>query len=290
MPELPEVETTVRELEKKIQNKKILDVFIESPSLIKKPPLSVFKKEIVGKKIVKIWRKGKNILINLSSQKILLIHQKLTGHLLLGKWKKENKKWVPLSDNPYLKENVNLFLRVLFLLDNGDFLALSDLRKFAKIELWDEKELLKSEEFKKIGPDALEISFEEFKEGLRKKRKKPIKEVLMDQSVIAGIGNIYSDEILWRSKIHPLKKIEKLSERDLKKIFFVMKEVLKKAIVLKGESISDYRTPSGKKGNFDQERKVYRRKGEKCYRCKGIIKRIKIKSRGSYFCPSCQKI
>jgi len=290
MPELPEVETTVRELEKKILNRKIVSVFIESPSLIKRPSLSIFKKEIIGKKIIKVWRKGKNVLINLYPQKILLIHQKLTGHLLIGKWKKEDKKWIPVSENPYLKEGVNLFLRILFLLDNGEFLALSDLRKFAKIELWNERELLESKEFKEIGPDALSVSFEEFKERLRKKAKKPIKEVLMDQSVISGIGNIYSDEILWRAKIHPLKKIEKFSEKDFKNVFLIMKELLKKAIILKGESISDYRTPSGEKGEFDKERKVYRREKEKCYRCHHPIERIKIKSRSSYFCPFCQKL
>jgi len=290
MPELPEVETTVRELEKKILNKKIVNVFIESPSLIKRPSFSIFKKEIIGKKIIKVWRKGKNILINLYPEKILLIHQKLTGHLLIGKWKKKGEKWIPVSENPYLKEGVNLFLRILFLLDNGEFLALSDLRKFAKIELWNEKDFLESKEFKEIGPDALSVSFEEFKERLRKKAKKPIKEVLMDQSVISGIGNIYSDEILWRAKIHPLKKIEKLSEKDLKNVFLIMKKLLKKAIVLKGESISDYRRPSGEKGEFDKERKVYRREKEKCSRCSHSIGRIKIKSRSSYFCPFCQKL
>ncbi|MGB9598268.1 MAG: bifunctional DNA-formamidopyrimidine glycosylase/DNA-(apurinic or apyrimidinic site) lyase [Minisyncoccales bacterium] len=290
MPELPEVETTVNELKEKITSRTIRGLFIESPSLIKRPRPEIFKKEVLGKKIKKIWRKGKNILFELSREKILLIHQKLSGHLLVGKWKKERGKWISLAENPSLKENINLFLRVIFLLDNKEMLALSDLRKFAKLELWDKKELLQSETFKKIGPDALKISFEEFEKRLLEKRKRPIKEVLMNQEVIAGIGNIYSDEILWRAKIHPLKKIEKLSKKELKEIFLKMKKVLKKAILLKGESISDYRRPSGEKGYFDQERKVYRREKEKCYSCSNLIKRIKLGSRSSYFCPSCQKL
>lgn len=288
MPELPEVETTVRELRKKIIGHKILNVFIESPSLIKKPSPEIFKKEVLNKEITGIWRKGKNIIFELSDNKIILVHQKLTGHLLVGQWEKIKNEWVP-KNNPLLKDPVNRFIRVIFLLSNNEMLALSDLRKFAKIELWEKDDLLNSKEFKKIGPDALEVNFEEFKKRLLKRKNKTIKEALMDQTIIAGIGNIYSDEILWRVKIHPLKRVKNLSENEFKTIFSTMKDVLKKGILLKGESISDYRRPSGEKGNFDQERMVYRRAGEKCPRCSTLIKRIKIGARSSYFCPHCQK-
>jgi formamidopyrimidine-DNA glycosylase len=112
----------------------------------------------------------------------------------------------------------------------------------------------------------------------------------MDQNVISGIGNIYSDEILWQAKIHPFKDISKLSEEELKEIYLAMKEILKKAIAAKGESISDFRRITGEKGGFDPLRKVYRREGEKCPRCGTIIKRIKIGGRSAHFCPTCQKL
>lgn len=288
MPELPEVETTVQELRKKIIGKKILNVFVETPKLIKNLSLENFKKEVKNKEIKDVWRKGKNIIFELSDNNILLVHQKLTGHLLLGRWEKIKNEWVA-KENSFLKEPVNRFIRVVFLLSNNEMLALSDLRKFAKIEFWKKEDFLNSKEFKQIGPDALDVDFEDFKKRLLARKNKSIKEALMDQTIIAGIGNIYSDEILWRAKIYPLKKISSLSENDFKTIFLTMKNLLKKAILLKGESISDYRRPNGEKGNFDQERMVYRRAGEKCSRCSFLIKRIKIGARSSYFCPHCQK-
>lgn len=288
MPELPEVETTVRDLKKEILGKKILDIWTDSKKLIKMP-FEKFKKEIKGRKIENIWRRGKNIIFDLDFEKFLLIHQKLTGHLLLGKWKIEKGKPMTLIKGA-LEDPVNQFIHIIFYLSDKRQLALSDLRKFAKVELLEKKELEK--ELKKLGPEPLEkdFTFEKFKEVLGKKKKGKIKEALMDQKVIAGIGNIYSDEILWKAKIHPLKDIKKLKEKDLKRIYLSMKEILKKAIELGGESISDYRRVSGEKGYFDKERKVYRREGEKCLLCGSKIKRIKLKGRSSYFCPSCQKI
>lgn len=288
MPELPEVETTVRDLRKEILNKKFLDLWTDSKKLIKMP-FKKFKKEIKGRKIENIWRRGKNIIFDLDSKKFLLIHQKLTGHLLLGKWKIEKGKVKSLIKGA-LEEPVNQFVHLIFYLSDQRQLALSDLRKFAKVELLEKEKLEK--ELGKLGPEPLEkdFTFEKFKEVLQKKKKGKIKEVLMDQSVIAGIGNIYSDEILWKAKIHPLKDLKKLKEEELERIYLSMKEILKKAIELGGESISDYRRISGERGYFDKERKVYRREGEKCFLCKSKIKRIKLKGRSSYFCPSCQKL
>jgi len=169
-------------------------------------------------------------------------------------------------------------------------LALSDLRKFAKVEILTKEELEK--EMEKLGPEPLDkdFTFEKFKERILKKKKGKIKQVLMDQEVIAGIGNIYSDEILWKAKIHPFKRVGKLSEEELKKIYKAMREILPKAIEVGGESISDYRRPSGEKGGFDILRKVYRREGEKCFRCGAKIKRVKLGQRSAHFCPVCQKL
>jgi len=290
MPELPEVETTVRGLQKKVLGRTFIDIWTDSPKLIKKPKsFERFKKEIKGIRIQKIWRRGKNIIFNLSGDRTLLIHQKLTGHLLFGKWKKENDKW-QVSVGP-LSERINSYIHLLFIFDNGQMLALSDLRKFAKVELWRSKELAGSKELKKLGPEPLEknFNFRKFKETLKEKKGK-IKQVLMNQEVITGIGNIYSDEILFKAKIHPLRKISDLKTEELKRIYRAMKRILQLAIDLQGESISDYRIPTGERGNFDKERKAYRKTGEKCSRCRTLIKRIKIGERSAYFCPRCQKL
>jgi formamidopyrimidine-DNA glycosylase len=290
MPELPEVETTVLGLKKEVLGKKFLNCFAETKKIIKKPKnFELFKREIKGTTIEKIWRRGKNIIFELSNGKFMLIHLKLTGHFLIGKWKRKNKEWIPIEGSEALKDPMNRFLRVIFFLDDGRQLALSDLRKFAKIEILNKEELEKT--FSKIGPEPLDENFtlEKFKEILNKVKKGKIKKVLMDQQKIAGIGNIYSDEILWEAKIHPAKDVKNLKEKEIESIFKAIKKILKKGIESGGESISDFRKITGEKGEFDKERKVYRREGEKCFRCESKIKRIKFGQRSSYFCPVCQK-
>jgi len=293
MPELPEVETTINILKKtkpRILGAVFLDIWTDSPSLIKKPKdLLQFKKEIKGKKIERIRRRGKNIIFGLSSGKNLLIHQKLTGHLLLGEWKRQDNKWQALVKGPLTEDPMNRFLHLIFYLDNGKQLALSDLRKFAKLEVLSEEELKK--ELGSLGPEPLDKSFtfEKFKEGVLKKKNKAIKQVLMDQGVIAGIGNIYSDEILFEARINPFRKIRELNEKELKEIYSAMKKILSLGIKLQGASVADYRLPWGAKGGFDRLIKVYRKEGQRCPRCGAIIKRQKIGGRSAHFCPKCQK-
>lgn len=304
---MPEVETIVRDLQKAILGRKIEDVWSDFEKMIKKPKnFQEFKKEIKGRKIGKIWRRGKNILFELSGNKTLLIHQKLTGHLLLGKWSiriaqpSPSARGIRMRPSEYeikslisgpLEETVNSYIHLIFYLDNGRQLALSDLRKFAKIELWNKEDLEQSKEFQSLGPEPLEKNFTLNKfEDCFKNKKGKIKQALMDQTVIAGIGNIYSDEILWEAKIHPFKDILQLDEKELGKIYQAMRKILPKAIELRGESISDFRRLSGEKGYFDKERKVYRREGEKCPRCQTTIKRIKLAGRSAHFCPNCQKV
>ena len=169
-------------------------------------------------------------------------------------------------------------------------MGLSDLRKFAKVLIADEKDFKNLEDVKNIGPDPLKPSFQ-FNQfvGLIRKKKGVIKKILMDQNVISGIGNIYADDILFAAKIHPLKKVEKLNDKELKSIFEAIKKILKKAIKLRGTSTSDYRDTAGKEGKYTEARLVYQREGEKCLRGNGIIKRIKIGGRSAHFCPVCQK-
>ena len=287
MPELPEVETTVKGLNKKVLNRTFVDVVSDWEKMVKIPKnFDAFKKELKGKKIKKVWRRAKNVIFELSDGYSLLIHQKMTGHLMVSKWRAENDKWIPDKRGP-LDEKINLFIHIIFFLDNHEMIALSDLRKFAKVELWKTEEMLK--EFEKLGPEPLDksFSFKKFKERLAGKRGK-VKQVLMNPEIITGIGNIYSNEALWWAKINPQKDVSALSEKELKLLYVSIKKVLEAGIRLGGESFSDYRNIYGERGHFDDERKVYKREKQKCSRCGEIIKRLKFGGRSAFFCPKCQ--
>ena len=292
MPELPEVQTTVNGLNKKVLNKTFINVWSDWKKIVKKPKsFGDFVKEIRNKKIKKIWRRAKNIIFDLSEGYSLLIHQKMTGHLLVGIWELKNDVWVPKDKKSPLNDPYNRFIHLIFFLDDGNMMALSDARKFAKVELWKTKDLLEAKEFKSIGPEPLDKSFTFKKiQDIFKNKRGKIKQVLMKPEVIAGIGNIYSSEILWYTKIHPEKDVSELSPRELKAIYDATKKVLALGVKLGGESFSDYRKPDGTKGDFDTERKAYKREGQKCRRCKTLIRRIHFGGRSAFFCPSCQKL
>jgi len=289
MPELPEVETIVNDLKLKVLGRTFIDLWTDADGLIKRPKkFSDFKKGVAGEKIQSVRRRGKNIVFELSGGKAMLIHQKMTGHLLLGKWSKAAQGWKPEVFGPIADDPMNRFLHLIFWLDDGTMLALSDMRKFAKAELWGAKDLRESQETD-LGPEPLEpeFSFEKFKDRLKDKKGK-IKQVLMDQEAIAGIGNIYSDEILFQAKVAPFRSVSSLSDEELKEIYKAAKEILKKAIKARGASVSDFRDLQGEKGGFQKLAKVYRREGEKCPECSAIIKREKMGGRSAHFCPNCQ--
>jgi formamidopyrimidine-DNA glycosylase len=290
MPELPEVETIVRELKVKVLERTFIDLWTDTKKLVKIPGFEEFKKEIIGETIKEVSRRGKNIIFDLSQGKVLLIHQKMTGHLLLGKWEKSGSGWRSMVPGPMADDKMNSYLHLIFWLDDGRMLALSDLRKFAKVELWEAEDFYKSEYFNRLGPEPLDkkFSLEKFKSRLQGKPGK-IKQILMDQSVIAGIGNIYADEILWSARVSPFRQADSLSARELESIYKAMEETLKKAIKVRGSSMSDYRTLSGEKGGYQLISKVYRHEGEKCPNCGNIIQREKIAGRSAHFCPKCQK-
>jgi len=275
MPELPEVQTTISGLNKFLPGLKIRDVWSDWQKMIKFPKsFTMFKKEIIGEKIIKADRRGKNILISLSGNKTLLVHMKMTGSLFYGK-------------DPGVK-----FIHFSLSLSNGKKLILSDLRKFAKVLVWPTDKLSELSDINKIGPDALAkgLSLKKFKEALRKKPNGKIKQVLMDQNIIAGIGNIYSDEILWCAGIQPLRKVSDIKESEFGKIYKKMLLILKKAISLGGDSMSDYRNIYGEKGRYQDHHRAYHREDKPCLKkgCKGKIKRIKVGGRSACFCPVCQ--
>lgn len=289
MPELPEVETIVRDLRKEVLHRTFIDIWTDAANMIKKDTLENFKKGLIGKEIIGVRRRAKNVLIDLSDGYVLLIHQKIAGHLLFGKWKLEKNHWMSEKDGPLLCDPINNYIHVVFTLDNKSQIALSDARKFAKAELWKREELEKSEDFLKIGPEPLEdnFTFSDFKK-LFEKKKGRIKQVLMDQNFISGIGNIYASEIIFKSKIHPEEEIKNLDEKDLKNIYNATREILTKAIELRGDSFSDFRTLYGEKGEAQGMNKVYQKDGQPCPRCGGTIKRITQGGRGTFFCPKCQ--
>jgi len=299
MPELPEVQTVVSDLQKNLPGKKIEDVWVGWKKLIKNPKTeALFKKELIGKKFLNAKRVGKNILINLSGNTTLLIHQKMTGHMLYGKWSKNGSDWLSIEEGPHKEDPYNRFIRLIFFLSNGKHLALCDMRKFAKVLIWPTDRMAELKDINKLGPDPTEKSFDfkKFKEVLKNPKDKSrarngkIKFVLMDQNVIAGIGNIYADEILWAAGVHPFRETKKLTETELKNIFKNIKPILQKSIKARGTSSSDFRDASGKRGNFQKFLKVYQKKGEKCAKKDGgIIERVKSNGRSSHFCPIHQK-
>ncbi len=291
MPELPEVETIVNGLEGVLPGLKIRDVWTDFKKYVKFPKsFGKFKEEVVGKKILGTERKGKNILIHLSGNMTLLVHQKMTGHLLYGKWTKTNGKWKSALPGPLRDDPENRFIHLLFFLSNGHQLALCDMRKFAKVLLWPTDKLTRLKDIKELGPDPFDkkLTLEKFKERLRGSRA--IKQVLMDPKTIAGIGNIYADEILWAAGVHPAKKTNELDENEIKKIYASVKPILRRAIKARGSSYIDYRDAFGEKGRYQKMHYAYQMTGTRCQKGDGgIIKKIKIGSRSAHFCSAHQR-
>lgn len=290
MPELPEVQTVVNDLNKRIIGRRIINVWSDWQKTVKKPDFKKFVYLIKEKKILKIERRAKNLLFYLSDDLMMLSHLKMTGHWLIGKWEIKNMGVIPLEPKEVITDPYNKYIHLIFYLDNGKMLALSDLRKFAKILLGTTEEIKNLEEIKKLGPEPLDRSFkiEEFIKLIKSERGK-IKQVLMNQEVISGIGNIYADEILWLAKIHPFKPANKLSEKELREVYKDIKIILNKSLKLRGTSSSDYRDTAGKKGEYHKHLLAYQREGEKCNRCGTLIKRVKLGGRSAHYCPKCQK-
>jgi len=309
MPELPEVTTTVNGLKKALKGLSFLDVWTD---LAKDNPIkqfrntikdttffNKFRKEIKNSKVISVERRAKNILINLSNNQTILIHLKMTGHIIVGKYHKtrntKHTTWKPdINERQELHDPYNRFIHAVFPLSNGKAMVFCDSRKFGKITMLPSKDIHGSIHLKDLGLEPLEdiFTFKIFKERLLSKPNKNIKTVLMDQSLVVGIGNIYSDEMLWLSGINPESKFESIPEKSLKLLFTSMQKVLNKGIDFGGDSMSDYRNVEGKRGNFQNHHNVYRKKGEKCGKkgCKGVIIRKVLDGRSAHFCDTHQKL
>jgi len=291
MPELPEVQTIVSDLNQKIVGYTIVDFWSDWPKAIKNLSLEKFKREIKNRKILGARRIGKNIFIDLSNNKTLYIHLKMTGHLLVKSAKLKVK-----SSNDYFSDKVNQYIHHIWKLEakklkpeklNVEF---SDVRKFAKIVLDDTKKINALPEIKKLGIDVMDKKFtlKKFEEILEKRKNRAVGLVLMEQELMSGIGNIYRSEILRLANILPQRKIEYLSSQERIKLYRAIFIVLKKAIKMRGTSDSDYRDTFGAPGNFQKVLKVYRKTGKKCPRCATIIKKSTLGQRSIFYCPKCQ--
>lgn len=285
MPELPEVQTIISDLNGKIKGDIITGFWSDFGKSIKGKSIGKFEKEIKGRRILGARRAGKNIFIDLSGEKTLYIHLKMTGHLLVkDKISKKRKE-------DFFSERVNQYIHHIFYIGKDKTLEFSDLRKFGKIVLDDTGKISKLKEIKHLGIDAMDgrFNFKKFEEMLERKRKMQIGLFLMDQGLISGIGNIYRSEILFESGILPERKAESLTAREKKAILKSIKKVLEKAIRYRGTSDSDYRDTSGAPGGFQKIMKVYNREKQKCKKCGTIIVRKKFGQRSVFFCPVCQK-
>ena len=284
MPELPEVQTTVDGLNKTVKGKQIVSVstsyksvYYKGKSEIKNPLFfKTFQRKVVKQTILKAERRAKNILIHLSSGDTILTHMKMTGYFFYN----------PPQDAKHI--------RLQFVLGDGKTLALSDMRKFAKVTLIPTDLLGESLHLKGLGPEPLDKNFQFriFNLQLNKRPKGKIKQVLMDPRVIAGIGNIYSDEILWRAGVHPLSRVDKIPKKNLEMMFKATKETLAKGIEFGGDSNVDYRNIYGEKGLFQEHHRAYQRHKKPCLKrgCPGILEKMKIGGRSAHFCPVHQKL
>ncbi|GAG66366.1 unnamed protein product [marine sediment metagenome] len=281
MPELPEVETIRRGLQKQIKNKQIKDIVINVDKIVKKPSLREFITKIKGKKIKEIDRRGKYIIIHLDSRNKLIVHLGMTGLLIYP------------YDNKIIEKEINpKHNHLIFTFTDDTKLVFNDVRKFGKIFLV--SNINEVESIAKLGVEPLEDYFTEevFIQILNKKKNGKIKSFLMKQEFITGLGNIYANEVLYRSNIHPLRPVSSLNKKEIKNLYQQIKLVLGEAVKLRGSTVADeaYRDTDGKKGKFAKKLQVYARKGEPCIKCGHSIEVARIEGRSSFICPQCQKI
>ncbi|MFH2068079.1 MAG: bifunctional DNA-formamidopyrimidine glycosylase/DNA-(apurinic or apyrimidinic site) lyase [Candidatus Omnitrophota bacterium] len=268
MPELPEVETIRRQLVKDLVGKKIQAVKILVPKLIKETSPVFFQRKIIGREIGNIRRRGKYLIFDLKPSLYLQVHLKLSGQLLYSS-----------GSEPKIRHHV------LFLFQDGSRLYYHDLRRFGGFTLRREDPEIKLN----LGPEPLtpDFTFECWKQIIFGKNSR-IKTFLLDQQRIAGLGNIYATEALFRAGIHPDRRVSALQPAETKKLYRAIKSTLKEALKAGGTSIQDYLKPDGSYGKFQNSLFVYRRKGQPCRCCGNLVRVQKDGSRSTYFCPSCQ--
>lgn len=278
MPELPEVETVARGLQKSIAGRRIVSIRLGKTDFIDDP--GALEQHLPGRQIEAVERYGKFMLLRLSARAnagengdaeaaSLLVHLGMTGQLA-----------------PYAAAQPSAkHTHVWFGLDDGRELRYTDPRRFGRMAYLTGAVL--AEELTAFGADPLLVSGEEFAGRIRS-RSAQVKALLLNQSVLRGVGNIYADESLWRAKIHPMRRGAELSKKQAQVLWRVLQDVLRKAIVAGGSSISDFLDAEGQPGEYQRHHRAYGREGKRCYRCGDAIRRVIVAGRSSYFCPKCQ--
>ena len=287
MPELPEVEVVKQSLDKKIKEKKVKKVLVRNRNLRKKVP-SKFEKFFLNQKILKVGRFSKYLILHFHNKKKCLIHLGMSGTIHFVKKNKKNRITNTSFYNSPKLPNKHNHIEIFF---DDCKIVYNDPRRFGFFEIVENEEFLKKK-FNHLGPEPFNSNYtlNYIYSKLRGKQKN-IKNFLIDQNFVSGIGNIYASEILFLSEINPIKKAKNLKKNDCKKILINSKKVLLEAINKGGSSIKDFKNISGNYGGFQSEFKVYQREGLKCKRtnCIGIIKKKNISNRSTFFCNSCQK-
>lgn len=292
MPELPEVETVARDLQRWVAGAEIVDVEVGWDRTIRHPqPPERFVVELRGAVIDHVGRRAKTVLIHLRDGRVMTVALRMTGALIVA----------PPGTPP------DRYARVVFHLADGRQLRYRDIRKFGRIGLWEggglrahgtrkPKQAAEAraayrvgDVFARHGPEPLARSFstERFRERLAH-RSGRLKSLLLDQSFVAGIGNIYADEALWRARLHPLRTADTLSDEEVRRLHRSIRSVLRQGVANRGSSFSDYVGADGEPGANAERLNVYRRTGQPCYRCGRPISRVVIGQRSTHFCPHCQ--
>jgi formamidopyrimidine-DNA glycosylase len=286
MPELPEIEIVKRSLFKMINKAKIIDIKINNKNLRYKIP-NTFSKNLIGEKILRISRRSKYLIFHFE-KKLLLVHLGMSGKLLLMRSDDNTRFKTSFYYDLNTLQNHN---HIYFNLNNGLVLIYNDVRRFGFFKLYHTKQLNKIIFLKKLGLEPLNKKFNiKYFEKIVQNRKKNIKNLLMDQAFVSGLGNIYVNEVLFASKIYPLRICSRLNKKEIKNLIFHIKKILKFSISKGGSSIKDYRNVLGKSGSFQQFFHVYGQENKNCSRisCKGKIKKIQISNRSSFYCNKCQ--
>ncbi len=308
MPELPEVQTVVSELNQKLRGRKIKRVVVNMGKIISIGPQTVsnirdisqktvneFVKLLTGRKFESVSRRGKMLIFNVDGPLSLLSHLKMTGQFIFedkaqakktgSQYRILNKLTAPLVKLPAKHTHV------IFYFTDGATLYYNDLRQFGYLRIVKDADIDRVKEFKEYGPEPLEKEFtlEVFRDALKNRKKIPIKLALMDTKVVVGIGNIYSDEILYHARVRPDRKTETLTSRELKAVYEQIKPVLQTGIKYKGSSVGDFIRTDGKWGSMGKHHFVYGRKKQSCLGCGTIIQSMKLGGRTSSFCPKEQK-
>lgn len=274
MPELPEVETVKETLKKLVIGKKIVSVTVNYNNIIEYPTIDLFKRKIINETINDVKRRGKWLLFDLDN------------YYLLSHLRMEGKYFFKTKNDEHLKHE-----HVIFNFSDNTELRYLDSRKFGKMHLIEKGKVYSQKPLNELGlePWDEKLSIDYLKEKYKNK-KLPIKTVILDQSIIVGIGNIYADEILFLSKINPLKKTCELNDEELSNIIKYTKEILDKAILNGGTTIRSYESSEGVHGRFQQNLLVHNREDDDCINCHSKIIKIKVGGRGTYYCPNCQKL